>query len=44
MKALFCQQFGPIENLVVTEVPAPSLAPGKVLIDVKAASLNFPMR
>ena len=42
MKALFCQQFGPIENLVVTEVPAPSLAPGKVLIDVKAASLNFP--
>lgn len=42
MKALFCQQFGSIENLVVTEVPAPSLAPGKVLIDVKAASLNFP--
>jgi len=42
MKALFCQQFGPIADLVVTDVPAPPLAPGKVLIDVKAASLNFP--
>ncbi len=42
MKALFCPQFGPIEDLVVTDVPPPALAPGKVLIDVKAASLNFP--
>ena len=42
MKALFCQQFGPIADLVVTDVPVPTLAPGKVLIDVKAASLNFP--
>jgi NADPH:quinone reductase len=42
MKALVCREYGPIENLRVEEVAAPVAGPGQVLIDVAAASINFP--
>jgi NADPH2:quinone reductase len=42
MKALYCQKFGPEENLSVETIDAPLVKPGHVLIDVKAAGLNFP--
>lgn len=42
MKALLCTAFGSLETLTVQEVPSPRPGPGQVLIDVKAASLNFP--
>jgi NADPH2:quinone reductase len=42
VKALVCQQPGPIDGLQVLEVPAPTVVAGKVLIDVAAASVNFP--
>jgi len=42
MKALMCRAFGPINTLRVEEVPSPVPGPGKVRIDVKAASINFP--
>lgn len=42
MKALMCNEFGPIENLRVEEVPDPVVGDGQVIIDVKAASVNFP--
>ena len=42
MKALMCRAFGPIDNLRVEDVPSPAPGPGKVLIDVKAAAINFP--
>jgi NADPH:quinone reductase len=42
MKALMCRAFGPIDTLRVEEVPSPAPGPGKVLIDVKAAAINFP--
>jgi NADPH2:quinone reductase len=42
MKALLCTAFGPIETLSVREAPAPRPGPSQVLLDVKAASLNFP--
>ncbi len=42
MKALLCRAFGPIETLRVEEVPSPVPGAGKVLIDVKAAAINFP--
>jgi NADPH2:quinone reductase len=42
MKALYCREFSPEENLTVEEIDTPVLAPDHVLIDVKAAALNFP--
>lgn len=42
MKALICHAFGPIASLRVEDVAAPTPGPGQVLIDVKAAAINFP--
>ena len=42
MKAVVCKEFGPIENLTVADVPAPEPGAGEVLIDVRAAGVNFP--
>jgi NADPH2:quinone reductase len=42
MKALLCTQFGPLDDLSVGDVPVPAVGPGQVLIDVKAASVNYP--
>ena len=42
MRALLCREFGAIETLQVEEIASPRPAPGEVVVDVKAASLNFP--
>jgi NADPH:quinone reductase len=42
MKALLCTAFGPLEHLAVREIASPRPGSNQVLIDVKAASLNFP--
>lgn len=42
MRALRCHAFGPLDNLAVEEAPSPRPGPGQILLDVKAASLNFP--
>lgn len=42
MRALMCEKFGPIEDLKITDAPEPKATPGHVVIDVKAAGLNFP--
>ena len=42
MKAVLCNSFGPPENLVIDEVPAPAPAVDEVLVDVYASALNFP--
>ncbi len=43
MKAIICNAFGLPDTLIYDEnTPEPTLEPGKVLIDVKACSLNFP--
>jgi len=42
MKALLCNAFGPLAQLTVQEVAAPRPGARQVLIDVKAAALNFP--
>lgn len=42
MRALVCKAFGPAEELVVEDWPEPVPGPGEVLIDVRAAALNFP--
>jgi len=42
MRALVCHSFGPPENLTLQELPDLVPDPRQVLIDVHAASLNFP--
>ena len=42
MRALLCKAHGLPETLRVEELPSPVPGPGQVLIDVKAAGVNFP--
>lgn len=42
MKAVLCKEYGPPESLVVEDVPSPSVGATDVLIEVKAAGINFP--
>jgi NADPH2:quinone reductase len=42
MKAVLCKAFGPVEQLVLEEVPALEAAPGQVIVSVKACGINFP--
>jgi NADPH2:quinone reductase len=42
MRALVCKEFAPYDQLAVEEVPEPPLAEGFVMVDVKAAGVNFP--
>lgn len=42
MKALRCHAFGPIQSLTVDEIESPAPGAGQVLVDVHAASINFP--
>ena len=42
MKAMICQAYGPVENLVVGELPDPAAKAGEVLIEVHACGINYP--
>ncbi len=42
MRALLCEKIGSIDDLVIREIEAPHAGPGQVVIDVKAAGVNFP--
>src|SRR5689334_4998630 len=42
MKAIVCNDWGLPDTLRVEEVPDPVAAPGHVVLDVKAAGVNFP--
>ncbi|WP_345813955.1 NADPH:quinone oxidoreductase family protein [Paraburkholderia sp. PREW-6R] len=42
MRAIRCNQYGPPESLVVENLPDLQAPPGHVVIDVKAAAVNFP--
>lgn len=42
MKALICQQYGLPDTLYLTEIPAPVVSKGRILIQVKACGVNFP--
>ena len=42
MKAVVCKQWGGPETLVLEEVASPRPAAGEVVVDVKAAGVNFP--
>jgi NADPH2:quinone reductase len=42
MRAIRCNQYGPPESLAIEELPDLTPQAGEVVIDVKAASVNFP--
>ncbi len=42
MKAIVCNEFGPVENLTYKDIPTPELKKGQVLVKVEAAGINFP--
>ena len=42
MKAIICKKFAPVSELVWEEVADPIAGPGEIVIDVKAAVLNYP--
>ncbi len=41
MKAVICRSFAPYTELGIEEVPAPVPGPGELLIEVRAAGVNF---
>jgi len=41
MRRVVCREFGPLENLVVEDATSPEPRDGQVVIDVKAAGVNF---
>ncbi len=42
MQAVLCKQLGPFEDLTLETVDDPSPGDGEVLVDVRAAGVNFP--
>lgn len=42
MKAVICNAYGPPENLEVEDIPAPTAGAGQVVVEVRAAGVNFP--
>ena len=42
MKALLVKQFGPLDSMVLEEVLSPQPGDDEALVDVQAASVNFP--
>jgi len=42
MKALVCRAYGPVDTLVLADVPDPKPVAGEVLVGVRACGVNFP--
>jgi NADPH:quinone reductase len=42
VRAASCRTYGPPESLIVDDVPSPAVREGAALVDIKAASVNFP--
>ena len=42
MKAIICKKFGPVSDLVWEDVDSPVAGKGEVVVDVRAAGLNYP--
>lgn len=42
MKALVCEAYGPVDNLVYRDMPDPVAGPGEVLVAIKGIGVNFP--
>lgn len=42
MRALVCREYGPAEQQVIEQRDDPVAGPGQVVVDIKAAGVNFP--
>jgi NADPH2:quinone reductase len=42
MKAIVCNEFGPLSDLEYKDLPDPEAGPGQVLIKVEACGVNYP--
>jgi NADPH2:quinone reductase len=42
MRAVVCKAYGPPDTLVIEDVPSPVPEPGEVVIETRAAGVNFP--
>ncbi|MEO1263110.1 MAG: NADPH:quinone oxidoreductase family protein [Bacteroidota bacterium] len=42
MKAIICKEYGPPSSLSLEELPDPVPGPKEILVEVKAAAINFP--
>jgi NADPH:quinone reductase len=42
MRAVVCRAYGPPEDLVVDDIPDPTPGPGQLVVQVRAAAVNFP--
>lgn len=42
MRALVCREYGPPSTLRVEEIPSPLAGPGELVLNVRAAGVNFP--
>ena len=42
MKAIVCETFAPIQELKLLDVESPVAKPGEVVVNVKAAGVNYP--
>jgi len=42
MQALVCRKYGPPDSLELASVDDPAPGPGEILVDVRAAGINFP--
>ena len=42
MRALVCEKYGSPDDLALRELDDPVAGPGEILVDIKAAGLNFP--
>jgi NADPH2:quinone reductase len=41
MRRIVCRAFGPVESLMVEDVPDPQARPGEIVVAVRAAGVNF---
>jgi NADPH2:quinone reductase len=41
MRAILCRQYGPIDDLVLDDIPSPPIRPGTVRLAVLAAGVNY---
>ena len=42
MKAIVCEAYGPVDDLVLRELPEPVPGPGEIRLQISAVGVNFP--